>query len=203
MLERVRCRRKWQDCARGQGGERAGSADRLVRFAGFGPGADRAGGRALVAMAVCGDAGSGPCGGAAGDAARAEGVRGDAGEVGPQRCARHRATDAAGLVPAGTLQIDECARDPIAADGAQAGAIEASRRGEQPARDPARFWPEGWQDDRTEVRGTDRGTRDGPPTPADDRQGAAGGAQRCCGPSSQPSRSRPAGWCDPTCRHGC
>jgi transposase len=27
--------------------------------------------------------------------------------------------------------------------------------------------------------------------------------ERCCGPSSQPLRSRPAGWCDPTCRHGC
>ena len=27
--------------------------------------------------------------------------------------------------------------------------------------------------------------------------------EQCCGPSSQPSRSRPAGWYDPTCRHGC
>src|SRR6266852_8436453 len=98
-------------------------------------------------MAVCGDEGGGPCGGVAGDAARAEGVRGDAGEVRSQRCARNCAVDAAGLVPAGTLQIDERARDPNAADGAEAGAIEASRRGEQPARDPARLWAEGWQDD--------------------------------------------------------
>src|SRR5213080_5571885 len=127
-------------------------------------------------MAVCGNEGSRPRRGVAGDAARAEGVRGDAGQVGSQRRTRDCATDAAGLVPTGPLQIDQRARDPIAADGAQAGAIEASRRREQFARDPARFWPEGWQDDRAEVRGTDRGTRGWPPAPADDRQGAAGGA---------------------------
>ena len=38
-------------------------------------------------------------------------VQGDAGEVGPQRRARHRATDAAGLVPAGALQVDRGAGD--------------------------------------------------------------------------------------------
>ena len=70
-------------------------------------------------MAVCGDEGGQPCRGTAGDAARTEGIRGHAGQVGSQRCTRHRATDAAGLVPARALQIDECARDPIAADGAQ------------------------------------------------------------------------------------
>src|SRR4249920_2031379 len=73
MLERVRCRRQWQNRARGQGGERAASPDRLGRFAGLRPGADRAGGRALVAMAVCGDEGGQPCRGTAGDAARTEG----------------------------------------------------------------------------------------------------------------------------------
>ncbi len=127
-------------------------------------------------MAVCGDEGGRPCCGTAGDAARTEGIRGHAGQVGSQRCTRHRATDAAGMVPAGALQIDECARDPIAADGAQAGAIEASRRREQPARDPSRFWPEGWQDHWTEVRGTDRGTGGRRPASADDRQGPAGSA---------------------------
>src|SRR5437899_5478310 len=176
MLERVRCRRQWQNRVRGQGGERAASPDRLVRFAGFWPAADRAGGRTIVAMAVCGHEGGRPCRGTAGDAARAEGVRGDAGQVGSQRCTRDRATDAAGLVPAGALQIDECARDPIAADGTQAGAIEASGRREQFARDPAWLWSEGWQDDRADIRGTDRGTGGGPPASADNRQGAAGGA---------------------------
>src|SRR6185437_6269224 len=57
-------------------------------------------------MAPCGDAGSRVGGGTAGDPARACCVQGDAGEVGPQRRARDRATDAAGLVPAGALQVD-------------------------------------------------------------------------------------------------
>src|SRR5438309_4673412 len=92
------------------------------------------------------------------------------------RATRDRATDAAGLVPAGALQIDECARDPIAADGTQAGAIEASGRREQSARDPAWLWSEGWQDDRADIRGTDRGTGGWPPASADNRQGAAGSA---------------------------
>jgi transposase len=38
----------------------------------------------VVAVALCGNAGSGVGGRTAGDTARAEGVRGDAGEVGPQ-----------------------------------------------------------------------------------------------------------------------
>ncbi len=105
----------------------------IAWFGSLGFGLERIGLEAgpFVAMAVCSDEGSRPRRGTAGDAARAEGARGDAGQVGSQRCPRHRASDAAGLVPAGALQIDECARDPIAADGAQAGAIEASRRGEQ------------------------------------------------------------------------
>jgi transposase len=58
----------------------------------------------------------------------------------PQRCARDCAADAAGLVPAGALQISERAREAGNADGPQVGAIEASRRGKQPAGDPARLW---------------------------------------------------------------
>src|SRR5260221_6235588 len=127
-------------------------------------------------MAFCGDAGSRAGGRTAGDAARAEGIRGDAGKVGSQRCSRDCATDAAGLVPAGALQIDERARDPNPADSAEAGAIEASRRGEQSARDPARLWAEGWQDDGTQVCGSDRGACGGPSAPPGDRQGTAGGA---------------------------
>ena len=49
----------------------------------------------------------------------------------------------------------QCARYPIAADGAQAGAIKASRRGEQFTRDPARFWP------ARLARRPDRSSRDG------------------------------------------
>ena len=69
-----------------------------------------------------GDAGGRACGGAAGDPARARRVQGDAGEDRPQGCARHRAADAAGLVPAGALQVAAGAGDARAADRAQAGA---------------------------------------------------------------------------------
>ena len=72
------------------------------------------------------------------------GIRDDAGEVGSQRCTRDRAADAARLVPAGALQIARRPGDARAADGAQAGAIEAARRREQPARDIARLRAEGW-----------------------------------------------------------
>src|ERR1700726_1800456 len=61
--------------------------------------------------------------------------------------ARDCAADAAGLVPAGALQIDGSARDAITTDSPEAGAIEASGSGEQPARHPARLWPEGRQHD--------------------------------------------------------
>ena len=44
--------------------------------------------------------------------------------------------------------------------------IEASRRGEQPARDPARLWSQGGQDDFDgKICGTDRGARGGPFAP--------------------------------------
>ena len=91
------------------------------------PGADRAGSGSAVAMAVCGDAGGGACGGAAGDPACARRVQGDAGEDGPQGRARHSATDAAWLVPPGALQVAAGAGGARPADGAQAGASEAAR----------------------------------------------------------------------------
>ena len=69
--------------------------------------------------------------------------QGDAGEDGPQRRARDCAADAAGLVPAGALQVDGRAGDAGAADGAQAGAIEAARHRDEPARHSARLRAEG------------------------------------------------------------
>ena len=111
---------------------------------GLGARADRTGGRPAVAMALCGDEGSGACGRTAGDAARARCVQGDAGEDRSQRCARHCATDAAWLVPAGALQVDGGAGDAGDADRAQAGAdaklrdVENSLRGHL-----ARLWSEG------------------------------------------------------------
>ena len=56
----------------GKGRERAGGTDRVVRFAWTWACADRAGGGTVVAMAVRGAAGGGPCGRASGDAARAD-----------------------------------------------------------------------------------------------------------------------------------
>src|SRR5712692_3877380 len=76
-------------------------------------------------MALCGHEGGWPCGRASRDTPRERCLQGDAGEVGPQRRAQHRATDAARLVPAGTLQVDHGTGDPRDADGAQAGAEQA------------------------------------------------------------------------------
>src|ERR1700685_3165066 len=59
MLERVRCGCERQDRSGGQGRDPAGSADRILWFArGYGC-ADRAGGWAIVAMALRSDAASG------------------------------------------------------------------------------------------------------------------------------------------------
>src|SRR5215470_1210916 len=55
--EHLRCRRERADCARSQGGERARGPDRMVWWSWDCCGADRARGRAAIAMAVCGHAG--------------------------------------------------------------------------------------------------------------------------------------------------
>src|ERR1700694_3606988 len=57
-------------------------------------------------MALRGHEAGWPCGRASGDTPRQRCLQGDAGEVGPQRRPQDRATDAARLVPAGTLQVD-------------------------------------------------------------------------------------------------
>src|SRR6478672_12592617 len=85
-------------------------------------------------MALWGAAGNGAGGGTAGDAAREDGAIDDAGEDGPQRRARHSAADAVGLVPPGALQVDGRTGSARPADGAQAGAIEAVRHRDKPAR---------------------------------------------------------------------
>src|ERR1700735_377510 len=92
-----------EDRPRGQGGERAGGSDPLYQIARCEGGADRAGSRPAVAMAVRGVAGERAAGGASGDAAREGSAVGDAGETRPKRRARAAAADAAGLVPAGAL----------------------------------------------------------------------------------------------------
>src|SRR5467141_1809345 len=103
---------------------------------------------------------------------------GDAGEVGPQRRPQDRATDAARLVPAGTLQVDHGPGDPRDADGAQAGAEQAAGPREQPARDFARLRAEGRQDDADKLCPTHRRAGEGASEPSDDRAGATSGAGR-------------------------
>src|SRR6185437_1937978 len=120
---------------------------RLVPFARVRTRQDRAGGRATVTMALRGNEESWPRSRASGDAPRKRCVQGDAGEVGPQRRPQHRAIDAAWLVPAGTLQVDERSGDPRHADGAQADQDPDSGRGEKLAGDIAWLRVEGRQDD--------------------------------------------------------
>ena len=204
------CPWKARACARGrdrqdrpgsEGGERAGGTDWLVRGARPGARADRAGGRALVAMALRGDAADGSCGRASGDAACPGRVQGDAGEVGPQRCARDRPVDAARLVSAGALQIDCSPGGPRAVDGAQAGAIEAVRRGDEPAGHFARVRPEGRSHHAFPVRWAHPGTGHRPSNPGGHSGSAAGGTRgvaagvrrlRTAGPVDGP-----AGWQGP------
>src|ERR1700730_6255125 len=90
MLERVYFGRERQDRAGGEGAERAGCADRLVRFARIWPRADRTGSRPPVAVVVCGDEASRPCRRAVGDPTREKCLQDDAGEDGSQGRARHR-----------------------------------------------------------------------------------------------------------------
>jgi hypothetical protein len=82
--------------------------------------------RTAVAMALCSDAPSRTCGRTVGDTSRAQRAQDDAGEDRPQRRARNRAADSAGLVPPGALQVDRSAGDACAAHRAQAGAGKTS-----------------------------------------------------------------------------
>src|SRR5215831_17431690 len=98
----------------------------MVKEVETGADADWARSRTAVAMALSGDPPSRTCGRAVGDTARVQRTQDDAGEDRPQRRARHRAADAAGLVPPGPLQVDCSAGDARATHRAQAGAGQAS-----------------------------------------------------------------------------
>lgn len=73
-------------------------------------------------------------------------VQDDAGEDRQEGRARHRAVDAARLVPAGALQVVAGAGNPRGADGAQAPAEQAPRHRSERARDLARLRAQGRQD---------------------------------------------------------
>ena len=154
----------------------ASEPEALIGWFGVGldAGADRPGSGPVVAMALCGAARGGSCGGTSGNAARARRLQGDVGEDRPQRRAQHRPVDADGLVPAGALQVDRGARDTCGSEGAQAVAIEAAGCREQPARDTARLRAEGRQDHRARLRGTDQRTGRRPPRARGRCQGVAG-----------------------------
>src|SRR5947209_2039017 len=115
----------------------------MVAWVWHGPGADRTGSRAAVAMAACWHAGGGAGGRAAGNPACARRFQGDAGQDRPQGRPRHCATDATGMVPPGALQVAGRTRNADVADRTQADAVEVPRRGDEPARDPAWLRAEG------------------------------------------------------------
>ena len=108
--------------------------------------------------------GGGLRGGADGDAACPRCLQGDAGEDRSQGCPRDRPTDAAGLVPAGSLQVAACAGSARAADGTQAAAEQAARRRDKPARRFTRLRLEGGQTTPRTFEARIRELVDGHPT---------------------------------------
>ena len=193
--ERVRCRRDWPDRARGQGGQRARGADRLV-LRGLELALARIGLEAgpLSQWLYAGMREAGLAGRAARDPACPGCVQGDAGQDRSQGRARHRAADAAGLVSSGALQVVPAQETACAADGAQAAAEQAPRRGDEPARGAARLRAEGRADDAAELRGRDPRTGRRPCDAVDDGRGAACGTRdargKCASLEKRLARSR-------------
>lgn len=103
--QRVRGGRRGADRARGQGGERAGSAGALLPPGRGAGGPHRTGSRAFVAVAARRAERSRLGGGVAGDSARESGALGDDGQDRPQGRPRHRPVAAYGPVPPGAPQI--------------------------------------------------------------------------------------------------
>src|SRR3954469_17914000 len=95
--QHLRGRRRGPDRARGEGGERAGGADRLVRRARLCGDTDRAGGRPVVAVAACRPHRGEVRGCAAGDPARQGSAVGDGGQDRLQEPAPAQAGDARGI----------------------------------------------------------------------------------------------------------
>ena len=144
---------------------------------GLRPGADRAGGRAVVAMAVCGDEGRPalPV-----ELLETRHVR-KAFEAMPVKSDRNDARGIAQLMRLGWFRPVHCksmsAQETRALLTARKLVQSKLHDVENSLRGILRgFGLKVGKTTRTEVRGTDRGTRGGPSAPADDRQGAAGGA---------------------------
>src|SRR5215203_3033169 len=105
--------------------------------------------------------------------------------------ARDRPADALGLVPSRALQVGVGPGDPRSADGAQAAADEAHRRGDEPARGAARLRSEGRTDHAAELRRAD--PRPGGGAPGPDRGGrSAAGRPRGAGDAAARPREAPA-----------
>jgi hypothetical protein len=115
------------------------------------------GGWTAIAMALCGDAAGWAGRGAFGDAARAQRFQDHAGQDRPQGCTWDCRADAAGMVPAGALQVDGSPGDARHADRAQTGAEGAPGNWIEPVRHSAWLRPEGRQDDTGGVRGAYQG----------------------------------------------
>ena len=199
MLERVCCRREWQDRARGQGCERAGGADRLVRFAG-----------------LCAWSGSGSrpdhCRNGCMRRCSSQGLPVElletrhvrkAFEAMPVKTDRNDARGIAQLMRLGWFRPVHCkslsAQEMRALLTARKLVqsklldVEISLRGILRG-----FGLKVGTTTAAAVRRTDRGTGRGPSAPAGDRQGAAGGA---CGAAERVRRLREADPQDGAIRH--
>src|SRR5215475_8175887 len=133
------------------------------------PDADWAGSRTAVAMALCGDAPSRTCGRAVGDTARAQRTQDNASKDRPQRRARDRAADAAGLVPPGALQVDRSAGDARAAHRTQAASGKTSRYRDELAWHSTWVRSQGRANHASALRRADSRTRCRASEPSDDR----------------------------------
>src|SRR6478736_4330678 len=80
-------------------------------------------------------------------------------QIGPQRCARHRADDAGGALPSGACEDATQSETADAADPSQAAAIEGHRHRERSARYFAQLRSQGGHGGDGEVRGPHQGTR--------------------------------------------
>ena len=144
-----------------------------------------------------GHCGERAAGGTSGDAAREGGAVGDAGEDGPQGRTGAGAADAPGLVPPGALQVDGRPGDARAAHRAQAGAVQAPRHRDEPARHSARIWAQGGADDLAQLCGAHQSSGRRPAEPGSGSGGTAVGArgalrefkglEKRCGRSAAPT----------------
>src|ERR1035437_4314060 len=123
-----------QDRAGSKGGERTGSFAASVEERCLPLQADRAGSRAIIAVAVQCSGRSGLAGDLCRDTAYEGGVEGPDQQDRPQRCTRDCADDAGWTLPSGACEDVAQPETADAADASQAAAVEGHRSEERPTR---------------------------------------------------------------------